>query len=231
MASTSAPFIVNGLDSSSLYIGTVTLKNVLLSGRDAIPSGYGSNCLVYVRHKYVNLANNIPMVTSWETSVQELTMGDSPFWTTYVPEDNYGAYGGKIDKDLYGNDILMIPDPKTSDSRSGSRKKHYFDSALLLTRYAAENYYHFVSEVLPSLVMMMDRVRGVLTPKKNRQDDARDVLSLFQIYKRSMRKDFFACCFPRHLQKKMTVHPWEGKWISCRRRLSSGGLTVSKIIR
>ena len=145
----------NNAESNS-FIGVVTLQNVIVSGKDAVISGYGDNCQVFVPHRYVNLADNVPLVTSWESSIHELTMGDNPTWMTYIPSNDHRAYGGKIGKDSNGNDVLKIPDPKPQSLSKG------FDSAILLTGYASDNYYHFVSEVLPSLVIMNDRINEVL---------------------------------------------------------------------
>ncbi|KAL7483199.1 hypothetical protein ACHAW6_008843 [Cyclotella cf. meneghiniana] len=146
---------------SQSYIGVVTLQNVIISGKEAVISGYGENCQVFVPHRFVNLADNLPMVTSWESSVHELTMGDNPLWLTHMPFNDHNAYGGKIDKDAIGNDVLVIPDPKPKTASRG------FDSAVLLTRYASYNYYHFVTEVLPSLVMMKDRVNSAISQSSN----------------------------------------------------------------
>jgi hypothetical protein len=156
----SVPFQSTTITSTSSmdersFTGTVTLQNVLVSGKDAVISGYGGNCQVYVPHRYVNLADNLPLVTSWESSIHEITMGDNPLWSTYIPSRDYNAFGGKIGKDENG-DVLVIPDLKKSSNRG-------FDSVVLLTGYASDNYYHFVAEVLPSLVMMMDRVDDALS--------------------------------------------------------------------
>jgi hypothetical protein len=159
-------------DDSNSFTGLVTLQNVIVSGKDAVISGYGDNCQVFVPHRYVNLADNLPMVTSWESSVHELTMGDNPNWMTYIPHNDYKAYGGKIGKDANGNDVLKIPDPKP---RSASRG---FDSAVLLTGYASDNYYHFVAEVLPSLVMMKDHIEEVLSGSSESKSHTKDVLIL-----------------------------------------------------
>ena len=146
----------NGDDNNS-FMGTVTLQNVIVSGKDAVISGYGDNCQVFVPHRYVNLANNIPLVTSWESSVHELTMGDNSMWMTYIPWNNPKAYGGKIGKDSNGNDVLKIPDPKPRTTSRG------LDSAVLLSGYASDNYYHFVAEVLPALVVMGNELNKTLS--------------------------------------------------------------------
>eukprot|EP00956_Cyclotella_meneghiniana_P016046 scaffold25098_cov64-Cyclotella_meneghiniana.AAC.9 len=142
---------------SKTFMGIVAFQNVIVSGKDAVISGYGDNCRVFVPHRYVNLADNIPLVSSWESSVNELTMGDNPMWMTYIPSNDHKAYGGSIGKDANGNQILHIPDPKPRSTSRG------FDSAVLLTGYASDNYYHFVSETLPALVMMKERIEDVLT--------------------------------------------------------------------
>ncbi|KAL3802132.1 hypothetical protein ACHAWO_004225 [Cyclotella atomus] len=153
------------------FTGVVTLQNVLVSGKDAVISGYGSNCQVYVPHRYVNLADNIPLVTSWESSVHEITMGDNPLWSTYIPSNDYTAYGGKIRKDDNGNDVLKIPDPKPKSAKGG------LDSVVLLTGYASDNYYHFVAEVLSSLVMMKDRIDEALSASNDDgKGNAKDVI-------------------------------------------------------
>mmetsp|Transcript_31019 Transcript_31019/g.61872 ORF Transcript_31019/g.61872 Transcript_31019/m.61872 type:complete len:783 (+) Transcript_31019:49-2397(+) len=162
-------FPMKDAGSTSTYMGTVVLENVVLSGRDAVPSGHGSNCHVYVPHRYVDLSNNLPMVTSWETSAMEITMDDNPFWSTYLPENDSRAFNGEIGKDPVGNDILLIPDPSKGRKRIGDEKG--FDIAVLLTGYAAQNYYHFITEVLPSLVLMKARIRDVL-----KSENARDVV-------------------------------------------------------
>lgn len=142
---------------SNTFMGTVAFQNVIVSGKDAVISGYGDNCRVFVPHRYVNLADNIPLVSSWESSVNELTINDNPMWMTYVPSSDRKAYGGSISKDANGNHVLHIPDPKPRSTSRG------FDSAVLLTGYATDNYYHFVSETLPALVMMKERIRDVLS--------------------------------------------------------------------
>mmetsp|Transcript_12482 Transcript_12482/g.23775 ORF Transcript_12482/g.23775 Transcript_12482/m.23775 type:complete len:780 (-) Transcript_12482:235-2574(-) len=146
-------------NDDDLYIGIITLQNIVISGRDAVISGHGSDCHVYVPHPYVNLANNLPMVTSWETDAMMMAGQEGLLLPllTYVPEGNNNAYGGKITKDpVNGNDDLMIPDPKLSAQRGR------FHSALLLTGYASYNYFHFVTETLPSLVATRKYVRSVL---------------------------------------------------------------------
>jgi len=142
-----------------LYMGIITLQNIVISGRDAVLSGHGSDCHVYVPHPYVNLANNLPIVTSWETDAMMMAGQEALLLPllAYVPEGNNNAYGGKIAKDpRTGNDDLMIPDPKRSAQRGR------FHSALLLAGYASYNYYHFVSETLPSLVATRKYARSVL---------------------------------------------------------------------
>ena len=189
-ASESVPFDSSNDDTSN-FMGTVTLENIILSGRDAVPSGYGSDCHIYVPHRYVNLANNIPMVTSWETPVQELTIGDSSSWSTYIPEDNVGAYGGKIGKDPYNNDVLMIPDPRKSGRRSNG-----FDSAVLLAGYAADNYYHFVAEVLPSLVMMKDSIQAILS-----SGNTKDVIIVQNLHQ-DFAEGFFRLMLPEAITEE-----------------------------
>ncbi len=166
-AAASEHFPMDGTGSTSSYIGTVVLENVVLSGRDAVPSGHSSNCRVYVPHGYVDLSNNLPMVTSWETSALEIMVEDNPFWSTYLPENDSRAFNGEIVKDEAGNDNLLIPDPSESRKRGGNDKG--FDVAVLLTGYAAHNYYHFLTEVLPSLVLMKDRIRDVLKSENARE--------------------------------------------------------------
>eukprot|EP00804_Cyclotella_cryptica_P025085 CCRYP_016555-RB/>CCRYP_016555-RB protein AED:0.25 eAED:0.25 QI:37/1/1/1/0.66/0.5/4/725/769 len=148
-------------DETQSFMGVVTLQNVIISGKDAVISGYGDNCQVFVPHRYVNLADNIPMVTSWESSVHELTMGDNPLWLTHIPSNDLNAFGGMIGKDAIGNDELIIPDPRPKTPSRG------FDSAVLLTGYASDNYYHFVSEVLPSFVVMKDQVHNAISKSSN----------------------------------------------------------------
>lgn len=158
-------------DEGALYMGTITLQNVLVSGKDAVLSGYGGNCQVYLPHRYVSLVDNIPMVNSWETPIHEISQGDSPFWSTHIPGNDYSAFNGKIEKDMMGSDVLAIPDPKPRSVKNG------YDSAVLLSGYASDNYYHFVSEVLPSLVLMKDRVKESLaSTNTNSQGKAKDIV-------------------------------------------------------
>jgi hypothetical protein len=150
------------------FTGVISLQNVIVSGKDAVISGYGDNCQVYVPHRYVNLADNLPMVTSWESNVMEMTVGDNPMWSTHVPSRDINAYGGKIGKDALGNDELIIPDPRSTNRR--------IDSAILLTGYASDNYYHFVAEVLPSLILMKDRVEEMLSKSNGEKGSAKDII-------------------------------------------------------
>ena len=156
-------------EDNDMYMGIITIDSAVVSGKDAVVSGYGDNCLVFVPHPYVNLANNLPMVSAWEAEAEELTMGPNPFVSTYQPENDMHAYNGKIGRDQFGKDDLLIPDP-----RPRSITEHFFSSAVLLTGYSSDNYYHFVAEVLPSLVSMRNHVRGVL--KKQQKGKPRDVI-------------------------------------------------------
>ena len=145
-ATTRSPDGSNNIDDT--FLGTVSFQNILLSGKDAILSGHGPNCQIYVPHRYVNLANNIPLVSSWESSLHELTLQDNPNWMTYIPSHDSQAYGGSMEENG-----LNIPDPKYHN---------LLDSVVLLTGYASDNYYHFVTEIVPSLIVMRKEVRRTL---------------------------------------------------------------------
>jgi len=151
--------------SDDLYMGIITFQNVLISGRDAVISTYGSNCNVFARHPYVNLPNNIPLVTAWETPIFEMTIEDNPMWATYIPEGDTSAFGGHVGKDSNGNDALLIPDPRSNNA--------VFDTAILLSGYASQNYFHFITEVLPSLVVMRNRIKDII---KQEHTDVNDVV-------------------------------------------------------
>ena len=149
--------------SDDLYMGIITFQNVLISGRDAVISGYQGNCNVFARHSYVNLSNNIPLVTAWE--IMDATIEDNPMWMTYIPEGDTTSFGGSVGNDRNGNDALLIPNPRSDNAG--------FDSAILLCGYASDNYFHFITEVLPSLVVMRNRIKDIL---KQQQTGAKDVV-------------------------------------------------------
>jgi tetratricopeptide (TPR) repeat protein len=149
--------------SDDLYMGIITFQNVLISGRDAVISGYGNNCNVFARHAYVNLPNNIPLVTAWETPIFDTTIEDNPMWTTYIPEGDTSAFGGSVGKDNNGNDALLISDPRSNNA--------VFDSVILLSGYASENYFHFITEVLPSLVVMRNRIKDIINQERTEAND------------------------------------------------------------
>ncbi len=151
--------------SDDLYMGIITFQNVLVSGRDAVISGYKDNCNVFARHSYVNLSNNIPLVTAWESPITEITYEDNLMWATYIPEGDTHAFGGSVGKDSNGNDALLIPDPRSNNA--------WFDSAILLCGYASDNYFHFITEVLPSLIVMRSRIKDIL---KQEQTEAKHVV-------------------------------------------------------
>ena len=58
-------------EDNDMYMGIITIDSAVVSGKDAVVSGYGDNCLVFVPHPYVNLANNLPMVSAWEAEAEE----------------------------------------------------------------------------------------------------------------------------------------------------------------
>ena len=185
----SSPFAYDktkAVQNDDLYMGIVTLENVIISGRDAVISGYQQFCSVFVRHPYVNLPNNIPMVTSWELPISE---DKRKLLETYIPEGNTTAYGGVMSKMIskknrQANDALLIADPRLGgvigkdgkgndmmfipNSRSNNT---WFDSAILLAGYASTNYFHFVTEVLPSLVVMRNRIKDITKDDRKKTKD------------------------------------------------------------
>lgn len=185
----SSPFAYDktkAVQNDDLYMGIVTLENVIISGRDAVISGYQQFCSVFVRHPYVNLPNNIPMVTSWELPISE---DKRKLLETYIPEGDKNAYGGVMSKMIskknrQANDALLIADPRLGgvigkDGKGNdmmfipnSRANNtWFDSAILLTGYASTNYFHFVTEVLPSLVVMRNRIKDIIKDGRKKTKD------------------------------------------------------------
>lgn len=185
----SSPFAYDktkAVQNNDLYMGIVTLENVIISGRDAVISGYQQFCSVFVRHPYVNLPNNIPMVTSWELPISEIKVEDKrKLLETYIPEGDTNAYGGVMSKKLrQANDALLITDPRLGgvigkDGKGNdvmfipnSRANNtWFDSAILLTGYASTNYFHFITEVLPSLVVMRNRIKDITKDDRKKTKD------------------------------------------------------------
>ena len=181
-------------------MGIITLHNVLISGRDAVISGFGNNCNVFVRHPYVNLSNNVPLVTSWETHITEMTIEDNPMLETYIPEGDISAYGGRIGKDSNGNDALLIPDPSSNNAG--------FDSVILLTGYASDNYFHFITEVLPSLVVMENRIKDIL---KQNQRQVKDVVIVPNLHY-GFVEGFMRLLLPDAFDDKGTLSPHIVQW-------------------
>lgn len=199
--------------SDDLYMGIISFQNVLVSGRDAVISGYKDNCNVFARHPYINLSNNIPLVTAWETPISEVTTEDNAAWETYIPEGDTRAFGGSVGKDSDGNDALLIPDPRSNNA--------WFDSAILLTGYASDNYFHFVTEVLPSLVVMRNRIKDIL---KQQQTETKDVVVVPNLQNEFV-EGFLRLLLPEAFDDKGKLSPHIVQWGPWKKSGGVGGTT------
>ena len=136
---------------TKLYIGAITLEYVLLSGRDAVISGYAGQCQVYVPHPYVNLAENLPMIASWE-AIDTTTI--------YAPKGYHRAYNGKVARSPTGLVEYEIPSPEGHN---------VFQSIVLLTGYKSTNYFHFVAETLPSIISLKESIDATLDSDNDKE--------------------------------------------------------------
>lgn len=136
---------------TKLHIGAITLEYVLLSGRDAVISGYAGQCQVYVPHPYVNLADNLPMIASWE-AIDTTTI--------LAPAGNRRAYDGKLSRSLHGLPEYEIPTPEGYN---------VFQSIVLLTGYKSTNYFHFVAETLPSIISLKESIDATLDSDNDKE--------------------------------------------------------------
>ena len=136
---------------TKLYMGAITLEYVLLSGRDAVISGYAGQCQVYAPHPYVNLADNLPMISSWEAI-------DTT--TVYAPTGNRRAYDRVVSRSPQGLAEYEIPSPEGYN---------VFQSIVLLTGYKSTNYFHFVAETVPSIISLKESIDATLDSDNDKE--------------------------------------------------------------